>query len=270
MEWTYILASAAAFLVAIYYLLTWNHDYWIKQGIPSAPKATPIFGHMWSVLSLKESFPSLCEKLYKSNLNSSMVGFFQLKTPTILLRDPELVQDILVTNFASFHDNELTLHSKLDPSMSDTPFFAKGSVWKETRSVMTNGFSNKKLKLLFALAREVSVKLNKYLEKKAQEKNIVELDLLHFWTKYTGEFVANVGFGVEGHCFEDKPVTFQTVVEPMFDFSTFGREKEMILFFLPKLAKILGIARVPKDVESFLGHLVKGKRTLYLTLNINH
>ena len=260
MEVTYVLATTVATLVTIYYFLIWNYNYWKKQGIPSASGVIPLFGHMWSVLSLQESFPSLCEKLYKKHSNSSMVGFFQLKTPTLLLRDPELVNHILVSKFASFHDNELKLHSNLDPSMSATPFFAKGDVWKENRSIMTNGFSTKKLKLLFGLAREVSLKLNNYLRKVSEDKNVVELDLLHFWTKYTGEFVANVGFGVEGHCFEDKNVTFQTVVETMFDFSKFGREREMILFFLPKLAKLLRISRVPNEIENFFKQLLKGKK----------
>lgn len=262
MEWILILISLLSFLI-LYSFLTWNYDFWRKQKIPSAPGELPLFGHMWSVLSLKQSFPSLAEKLYKTHSNSSMVGFFQFKTPSLLIRDPELVKNVLVSSFTSFHDNEIKLDSKLDPSMSRTPFFAKGDVWKKKRTIMTNGFSNRKLKLLFTLAEKVSSKLNLHLDKMLEKKNFIEIDLLHFWTKYTGEFVANVGFGVEGNCFDESCVNFQTVVEPMFDFSTFGREREMILFFLPRLAKILGISRVPKNIEDFLRKIVEGEKNLF-------
>lgn len=247
------------FFISLYIFLTWNLNFWQKQKIPTATGQIPLFGHMWSVFLLKQSFPSLCENLYKTHMNSSIVGFFQFQTPSFIVREPELVKDILVGNFANFHDNLIKLDEKLDPSMCESPFFAKGNVWKRKRTIMTNGFSNRKLKLLFTLAQQVAYKLNVYLNNMLGEKNFVEIELLHFWTKYTGEFVTNVGFGVEGHCFDDSLINFQNTVESMFDFSKFGREREMILFFMPRLARILGISRVPKKVEDFLQKLVEGK-----------
>ncbi|XP_033230201.1 probable cytochrome P450 6d4 isoform X2 [Belonocnema kinseyi] len=186
---------------------------------------------MWSTFTLQKSFPSLCERIYKCYPN-------------------------YITNFSSFDENQILLDPELDPSMSKNPFFTTRDNWKEIRAALTTGFSSRKLKSLFLSTREVSYKLKNYLTKLFERNSVIEVDLVQFWNKYTGEFVANVGFGMEGHCFEDTH-NFQKAVSPMFGSSILTRAMEMISFYSPRLAKILRIRRVPKKVELFFRNAVK-------------
>lgn len=221
----------------------------------------PGIGHMWSILSLRESFPTLCERIYNSYQDSSMVGFYQFKTPTLLLRDPELAKSVLVTNFSSFGENQILLDPDLDPSMSQNPFFATKENWKRVRSVITTGFSSRKLKCLFLSTREVSYKLKKFLEHRVGN----EIELVEFWNRYTGEFVAHVGFGMEGHCF-DRDNNFESVLSEMFGSSVLARAGEMLTFYSPRFAKLLRIRRVPKWVELFFCSSIKGMLSFRLNL----
>ena len=257
MDLIYFLLSLIIILVFLYYCLKKSYHYWQKEGIPCVPGLILGIGHMWTILTLQESFPTFCERIYKCYPNNSMIGFYQFKTPTLLLRDFDLARSVLNTNFSSFEENQILLDPVLDPSMSKNPFFANRTDWKETRNVFTTGFSSRKLKSLFLSTCEVSYKLSKYLEKLLVKNNFMEVELVKFWNKYTGEFVATVGFGLEGHCFEDMD-NFEKEISQMFGSSILYRAGEMILFYSPRLAKILRIRRVPQKLESFFQNAVKG------------
>ena len=80
-----------------------------------------------------------------------MVGIFKAGTPTLVLRDPELIKDITVKSFQNFRDNELYLDKSVDPLSGRNPFFSKGDDWKSTRVLLTPGFTSGKVKLSLVL-----------------------------------------------------------------------------------------------------------------------
>lgn len=99
------------------------------------------------------------------------VGYFEMKSPTILLVDPETVKSVMVKNFKNFHDNTFSrivrkvqwrffdcrwflsyrkLHFKfldfqtdkdVDPLFGRNPFMLRGEEWKEKRAEITPAFS---------------------------------------------------------------------------------------------------------------------------------
>lgn len=77
------------------------------------------------------------------------IGVYKARTPSILLRDPELIKEVLVKNFNSFHDNETYLNEKLDPIVSRNPFFLRGHRWKVVRSQVTSAITTGKVSYHF-------------------------------------------------------------------------------------------------------------------------
>jgi hypothetical protein len=53
-------------------------------------------------------------------------GAFKLSTPALIVRDPELIKDILVREFTSFHDNVMQLDIDTDPMFGRNPFVLRG------------------------------------------------------------------------------------------------------------------------------------------------
>lgn len=115
----------ALILCIVYLLLKKNYNYWKKQNVPCLPDPILGFGHMWPVMSLKENIVSFMQNIYNST-SASMIGFYVVQKPSILIRDPELVKSVLVTNFRSFHNNLLTVSEKHDPARSKNPFLTEG------------------------------------------------------------------------------------------------------------------------------------------------
>lgn len=244
------------FIYNCYCLLTLKYyNYWGKQGIPSVGKCLPFFGNIGKVIIMREAFTTLCENLYKNDSHQSMIGFYQMLTPSLIIRDPELVKKVLTTNFSSFENNQIVLHPEVDPLLSRNPFFSQKNTWKENRIALTNSFSSSKLKLMFSLLYEVSLKFNKYLENKFEnkEENFMEVDLKKLFSMYTGEIVSTVGMGVEGFCFEDNSKTFGKIVSSVFDNPAIsGGFAQVVIFFLPRLARILKLGIVSKKSDIFM------------------
>ena len=53
-------------------------------------------------------------------------GAFKFGKPALVIRDPELIKDVLVREFTSFHDNEIQVDIDIDPMFGRNPFVLRG------------------------------------------------------------------------------------------------------------------------------------------------
>ncbi|XP_033215863.1 cytochrome P450 6B5-like [Belonocnema kinseyi] len=264
MELQYILTSVILVLLFVYYYLSSQYNYWRKRGIPSADGVILGLGNMWPVLSGRVSLSTFCENLYKKASDQSMIGFYRLSTPMLLVRDPDLVKSILQTNFSSFSENQIKINSsKYDELLRFNPFFVSGEKWKKARAPLTNSFSSMKLKTMFPLFQSAACKMSKYLRDKCSDGNgKVELNLKKFCNKYTGE-ISSTGMGIEAYNFDDVQCQknewkYNEILSKIFENSSLATGiRQMILFFMPSLAKLLNISLTPKEVDQFFRQSAK-------------
>lgn len=76
------------------------------------------------------------------------VGFYKLRQPAILVRDLELIKRVFVSDFSSFHDNDVVADPEVDPLFAKNPFCETGSKWKAVRNQITPCFTSGKVKIL--------------------------------------------------------------------------------------------------------------------------
>jgi cytochrome P450 family 6 len=98
------------FLVRSWYR---NHyQYWIKRGFVSDKPNFPLDSLTSSTrLHLSEAF----DEIYQRFKGQAVVGLFFVFTPAIAVYDPDLIQSIIVKDFASFHDHYLYYNEETDP-----------------------------------------------------------------------------------------------------------------------------------------------------------
>jgi len=53
-------------------------------------------------------------------------GVFKFGQPMLLIRDPEIVKNVLVKDFNSFHDNDIEMDPDVDPVFGRNPFLLTG------------------------------------------------------------------------------------------------------------------------------------------------
>lgn len=107
-----VLCAVMALTIGAYYYLLWTYNFWKRRGVLGP---TPKFfsGNTKELLLRKISLPRFLERLYYEYKNEPVIGIYFGMKPVAILRDPELVREVLVTKFSKFSDRNLGLYEKV-------------------------------------------------------------------------------------------------------------------------------------------------------------
>lgn len=109
-----ILYCVVALVALIYFWFKKKFSFWENHGFPSVPGKIP----MGSVgeMGFKYHSSDLLKRFYDENKEKApALGLYFMTQPVLMPTDPELVKDILVRNFESFHDRGFYFNEKDDP-----------------------------------------------------------------------------------------------------------------------------------------------------------
>jgi len=113
--WADTLVLVLTALYLLYWYLTSTFEYWSKKGVPEVKTKEPFFGAVRKALLLQKQFSLHFHDMYKELDGNKFGGYFQLRKPALMVRDPELIKHIMVKDFSSFTDNVTIVSEKNDP-----------------------------------------------------------------------------------------------------------------------------------------------------------
>jgi cytochrome P450 family 6 len=157
-----LLSIATAICIGLYFYFTRNFNFWQKLGVPYV-KPTPFVGNLKECVFLKTTIAQKLQTLYAENNDKSYVGIFSFDRPSLLIRDLELVKNILVKDFQTFMDRTMSTDEKLDPLVANAIFVTKGQLWRHLRTNLSPVFSSSKMKMMFCLVDICGKELADYL-----------------------------------------------------------------------------------------------------------
>lgn len=154
--------TLTSLIIIAYLYMTRKFNYWKKRGVLEV-SPTPFFGNFMECMFLKKSPGHFLKELYDQAKGLPYIGFYVLDKPFLLVRDRELIKNILVKDFSYFNDRYGS------PDENDrlgyaNIFFLKNPAWKQLRTKLTPHFTTGKLKKMFELMKECSKNLDTYLE----------------------------------------------------------------------------------------------------------
>ncbi|XP_078048896.1 cytochrome P450 9e2-like [Augochlora pura] len=253
---TLTLLLGAVILIVIYFVK--KYTYWQRRKIPIPNGYWPLMGHMWPVYMVRKSMTDHMEDLYRKCNTHSMYGVYDGLTPALVVREPRLLKTVMQSNFANFHKNGFAVIPKKDPLLAVNPFFSDGEVWQNGRKRFTNGFSNARLKNLFTIMMQVCNKQQQFLEEQLKSNDNYEVEMKHFFGRFTAETVANAGLGIEGYSYEKNPPAnaFHSIGLMIFNPNLFSAFITNLVFLNTNLATFLGIPLLDKRVDAFFRRIV--------------
>jgi cytochrome P450 family 6 len=233
--------------VLIYLWVQKRYRYWTDHGFLSEKPIFPV-GNLWGV-GYKYSEHEAMEKFYnKYKGKTPAVGLYFFFTPTLLIIDPELIRNISVKEFASFHDRTVYYNKENDPLSANVLTF-EGKEWRDVRTKLTPIFTSGKMKMMFGIVNEIGDKFAKVLCANSAIKS--EQEMRNWFARYTCDVIGNIAFGIDCNCLDNPKSEFKKYGARVFDITPLEYLKFMFSTSWPKLSRKLGLRLHPKESTDF-------------------
>ncbi|XP_045446295.1 cytochrome P450 6B6-like [Melitaea cinxia] len=190
-----------------------NHKYWESKGVKH-DKPLPFFGNNARNFLVQISVSELVGEYYWKYPNEKVVGFYRASRPELIIRDPDIVKKILITDFSYFYPRGLNNPKDSVEPMLRNLFFADGDLWRLLRQRMTPAFTSGKLKAMFPLIVERAEKLQARALSAATTGT--EIDARELMARYTTDFIGACGFGLQTDSLQDENSAFRKLGATIF------------------------------------------------------
>ncbi|XP_076383636.1 cytochrome P450 6A1 [Megalopta genalis] len=226
-----ILSAIALVFVAVYYYLTSSFDFWKSRGVPG-PDPIPVFGTIKDVLLKRATLGVYLRQVYEKYKNEPLIGIFIRGNPNVIVRDMDLIKDVLIKDFSVFDDRGIVINEKVEP-LSGNIFSLEAKRWRPLRTRLSPVFTSGKLKEMFHLIMECSEQLEKYLEKLEEKGEPVECREVA--AKFTTDVIGSCAFGINMNALSDEESEFRQMGKVVFSTSLWAILKTTFRESLPKL-----------------------------------
>ncbi|KAG7188950.1 hypothetical protein KM043_008549 [Ampulex compressa] len=242
-----ILFGIALLVLALYYYFTSTFDHWKIRGV-AGPTPIPVFGNSKDVFLAKEHLACFLKKVYDQYKKEPMFGVFILRTPLLVLIDPDLIKDILIRDFAKMPQRAMRIYTKTEP-MSQHLFALESERWRPLRTRLTPVFTSGKLKTMFMLILECSKELDICLKQMTAEDR--PIDCRKLAAKYTTDIISVCALGLDINSLSKEENVFRKIGKKIVPdpprFLIWEKVKEMVPWFYD----ILGYVMPEKEISDF-------------------
>ncbi|XP_076293516.1 cytochrome P450 9e2-like [Lasioglossum baleicum] len=229
-------------------------NYWARRGVPSVP-SLPVLGSGWKMFTRQISMPDIVMQWYNLQPDVKYIGTMDFATPSVMVRDPDLIRDIGIKHFEHFPDHESFIDEKIDPVFGKNVFSLKGDRWKEMRNTLSPTFTASKMRFMFDLVSECSKQFTDYLY--THPEQFSQVDLKELFTRYTNDVIATAAFGISVNSLKDRENEFYVKGADATKFSGFFRLLKFLFFRAsPQLSKLLGLKFLSRDTGNFFQRVV--------------
>lgn len=237
--------------IACYYYGVRNFDYWKKKGVKH-DKPLPFVGNNLKQFMQRASMAMVATEMYFKYPEEKVVGFFRATSPELVIRDPELIKRILLTDFNCFYARGINPHKTVIEPLLKNLFFADGDLWRLMRQRFTPAFSTGKLKGMFPIITERAEKLQLI----TKEVSPLEFyDVRELMARYTTDFIGACGFGINMDSLSDENSQFRKLGRRIFERNFRDGVAGLLKWTFPELFK--HVTLLDPELEKTMTQLVQ-------------
>ncbi|KAM3961917.1 LOW QUALITY PROTEIN: cytochrome P450 6a2-like, partial [Aphomia sociella] len=248
----FLLSFLIIIILAIYFYVTRNYQYWSKRNVKHDPPI-PFFGNHYRNFFGYSSITSITIKLCNKYYNEKVIGYYRWTDPELIVNDPDIIKRILNKDFEYFHVRGVGRNPDVEPLFSINLFHSDGDIWKLLRKRLTPAFTSAKLKGMFPLIVKYTEKLQVVSEDIASRGG--ECDVRELVARFFTEFIGACGFGIEMNAINNEISHYREFGKLMFRRTL----KDALRFTLWELFPILRskLYVFDRKIEETMMHIIK-------------
>nr|CAD7434664.1 unnamed protein product [Timema monikensis] len=197
-------------LVAIIYgAIRWwfsiKFNYWKLRGIPCVSPSFPC-GNIGDLLLGRLSTNMIYQKIYDKLDGHQFGGLFHLTKPVFIIRDLELVKNVLVKDFVHFNNRFRDTETGRGV-LSKTLFLSAGPKWRKLRLSVSPTVTPSKIKAMFNIFSESAKDMMDFLQEKVRYSEDLEVKALGY--DFTTDVMCSFAFGQRINCMKNPDSEFR-------------------------------------------------------------
>uniref|UniRef100_A0A6P7F9N3 Cytochrome P450 9e2-like isoform X2 n=1 Tax=Diabrotica virgifera virgifera TaxID=50390 RepID=A0A6P7F9N3_DIAVI len=249
-----LILAAVVIGALFYYFVIKAGSFWTERGV-NQTKQSWIPGDNWGVILQRQTFTDMVVEAYNAAPEARYIGIYQFTSPTLLIRDVNLIKQIGVKDFDHFMDHRPFLPEKADPLWSKNLFALTGQRWKDMRPILSPSFTGSKMKSMFLLMSQCGENLAKFFMEK--DKNTIEIEMKDAFTRFTNDVIATTAFGLEVDSLRKPENEFYLMGKEATDFSGFWKGMKFLGYsIMPKIFEVLKVKIFDNHVRKFFTELI--------------
>lgn len=207
-----LIYSTTALIVSLslfYAYAKYRLSYWSRRGVKSPPTHM-LFGNFKECITLKKSPGEVMREIYNSaDPDDPYIGFYIFHKPMLLLRNHDLIKQVMITDFEAFPNRRFGSGIEKDTVGLDSILSIKQPRWKYLRNKLTPILTGQKLKNMISLMTECGKPMLNFIEKLPTDKaGRREWEVKNMSCRYSNDVLASLAFGVSINSFDEKGTAF--------------------------------------------------------------
>ncbi|XP_014272612.1 probable cytochrome P450 6a14 [Halyomorpha halys] len=248
-DWLIYTTIAAASLLALaYYKIKKMYRYFEDRNIPYVKPKFPLGSDPDGVL-FKIHIGDSLDRIYKQLEGKPIGGYFQAVLPFLLIRDPEYVNQVLISSFDHFFDRNFIIDEETNP-LDAHLFLLRGNRWRFLRNKLSPIFSSGKLRWMFDEMDKRGDIFVDCIDKLADGK---DRDILDELARYATDVIESCVFGLESDSIQNPNSKMRQMGRELFDTSKFNLSQFSFIlrFSVPRLLIWLKVPSIPSHAKNF-------------------
>lgn len=248
-----LLSLLFATITALYLYIKFKFSFWKNKNVAYIKPQLP-FGNIKGIGRQIHS-SQLMTKFYNELKGKGPFGgiYFFIK-PVVLAIDLDFIKNVLIKDFACFHDRGIYFNERDDP-LSAHLFSLEGTKWKNLRSKLSPTFTLTKMKFMFPTIVEVAGEFQKCLGDMIN--NSEELELKDVLARFTTDVIGTCAFGIQCNSLKDPNAEFRVKGKKVFEVARHQAIKQMFMAAFRDLARSLHMKMIHDDVSEFFMKIVE-------------
>lgn len=245
--WVSLFILGLLLLTFLYYDYNSTFDKWKKLNVPFM-HPIPLFGNYMLVAFGIENLAELYKKIYYELAGRKYGGFYQMRTPYLMIRDPELINNILIKDFSYFPDRGVFTDYSVNP-ITDSLFWNENPQWKTMRNKLSPAFTSGKLKQTYDSIKGCSDEMMKNIYRKHKTSN--SIDIRNIASKFAVNVIGICFFGLDTWPDDKGNSELHTYGITLFQPSLRFLLRDVCIMTWPKLLKIVRVTNFPAKATEF-------------------
>lgn len=233
-----------------------SYDYWEKKGFPYLAGSFP-YGTQPSLVRPTRYVGYNIKEIYDSFEGQPCVGIYSFTKVQLMLRDTDLIKNVLVKDFNNFRDRSKALFPVVQP-LALSLFSLQGWKWRTMRIKLTPTFTSGKLKLMYGLFQVCAERFQKKLTAEVKTSDGI-IDVKDFVSRLTFDIISSCGFGLDMDTINNPKDPFRTMLNNFFIPHNWWRKcKEISFGLFPFLKMFFSFTTLRQDSQkAFIDSIAK-------------